>query len=198
MAASHLLQLPFAGVKVSQGRRLESQPLLEDGNVAPAGVVSVITEALELLVGPRRGGWGEAWIKGPGPRPQKSPLTCHEVSAWGWLSSLLTDKRKSGSCQLGESACQQAGGVQLIEGNEGQSAREFLRVPGWGPAKDPRSPWPSYSLSLKCIIHDKQLRAQGLGAREISWPFFQCVSLVKARTKILTLEARYNNTWLFH
>lgn len=58
--------------------------------------------------------------------------------------------------------------MQLIEGNEEQSAREFLRVPGWGQAKDPRSPWPSYSLSLKCIIHDKQLRAHGLEAREIS------------------------------
>lgn len=82
VAASHLLQLPLcrgqglprqtAGVTAS-ARRWKWGP--------PAGVVSAIIEALELLVGCRRGGWGEAWIKGPGPRPQKSPLTCHEVSA---------------------------------------------------------------------------------------------------------------------
>lgn len=81
VAASHLLQLPFAVVKASQGRWLESQPLLEDRNGAPAGVVSVISEALELLAYCRRGGWGGAWFKGPGPRPQTSPLTCHEGSA---------------------------------------------------------------------------------------------------------------------
>lgn len=52
----------------------------------------------------RREEGGGAWIKGPGTRPQKSPLTCHQVSACGWLSSLLTDNRKTCSCQLGESA----------------------------------------------------------------------------------------------
>lgn len=93
-----------------------------------------------------------------GRGPQQSLLTCHQVSACGSLSSLLTDKRKARSCQLGESATglyEQAGGIQLIEGNEEQSVMDFLRVPGWGPAKDPSSPWFSYSLSLKCIIHGK-------------------------------------------